>query len=289
MCIWQTLPSLQTGDRATTLVRHSFHDGGYTVQVTDMSCVWCESLNKEETIARAETLESSIDPSEDDDQYWILLRKIEGAIRGDNGTEISISGRDGRNDSLLLKVNIPLPQPLTPLKWELNLAPMRGNAIRSELFTPLLSWTYIQHQQIGELARLLAEKDNVITKVLDKVESLGMDLESIFPIAGHSKLGRRVKRREVIAEHVRGLASFSFQQWKDNFHIDNEDALSYEQLVNDAFRGSDSANLTSLGALMSRNILEGPSIGRSSAILDQTLREQPGGFQVNQFDGTTLS
>jgi hypothetical protein len=70
------------------------------------------------------------------------------------------------------------------------------------------------HQQIEQLVRELHDKDRVISKICDRLETSGNDLTTVFPGVSNVKTSRKKGQREQLAKHVKGLADFDERGWK---------------------------------------------------------------------------
>jgi len=239
--IWHPLPSSLENKSEPLLIRYSFTKDGYKVQVTDLSQVWTEELKKKQIIKRALNDDVSIDPSEDDSQFDILLQKLKDAIHGEKDTSIDIQ-RTGSGKELRIIVSSKLPHPLKPLRWTLHLVRNAEANLSTEFIMPLLRSSSLQYQRVEELARLLAEKDDAIYKMLDKVESIGVDWSALFPNVGNIRSSRREKRREYITKNVRGMQTFNKKEWVSSFTGRDIDANNLHDLIRDAFAGGSAVN-----------------------------------------------
>jgi hypothetical protein len=79
------------------LVKASFSKNGYTICLTDLSRMWVEKLDKNAIVTRARRRNCSIDPSDDTEQYGILLEKIQNVLQQRSGTDLAISSTDNGN------------------------------------------------------------------------------------------------------------------------------------------------------------------------------------------------
>ncbi|KAF2168593.1 hypothetical protein M409DRAFT_21342 [Zasmidium cellare ATCC 36951] len=194
------------------LAKTRLNKSGYEIQLTDLSRIWGEELGKEDIVKRAGDEGCSIDPSEDD-QYDILLEKIEGALRGDKGTTLSLSSQQ-RGDVLQLDLSAPLPGSLPTFVWSIRLARLPDSAVGLELVTPLVAQAARLRDQMQLLIGELSSKDHVIGKITDRLEASGNDLTAVFPGASGIKLSRKKSQRGQLAGHVKGLADFDEHTWR---------------------------------------------------------------------------
>lgn len=210
---WDILP--RTSLPATVpllLVKYKTDGAGYTIHLTDLTYIWSESLSNEQIIQRSLDEETSIEPKDDSDQLRILLAKIGDSLRGSDETSLDLLPGD---DGMHLRLNIlaHLPSPFRPLQWPIRLTPLDSEALRAEILIPLLANQQSLKKQVASLLVHIKEKDNVILKLKDKLESSGVDTTMIFPGAAVAKLGKRVLGREM-ASKVLGLAPFNEDSWR---------------------------------------------------------------------------
>lgn len=235
---WTVLP-LDAAEAPRLLVKSRFDKDGYSVQLTDLSRVWSDTLTKAEIIQRASDVGSSIDPGEDDEQFNILIRKIESALKSEKGTSLRLSSRDGPT-TLRLELSAPLPQPLPPFKWTVQLKLQPEEQVQSELLTPLILHASSLQQKIQQLVDQLHDKDRVISKICDRLETSGNDLTTVFPGASNVKTSRKKSQREQLAKHVKGLSDFDETLWRAQDHRVQDGDMNAET-VNHVFAGLPSA------------------------------------------------
>lgn len=238
---WCALPASVSKDGGPFLTRYVFGTDNYKVQITDLTHVWTEELSKRDIINRARQDETSINPSEDNNQFKIIMQKIRGAVDGDDDTSLSISSNSAAKE-LEIRLTSELPKPLHAFHWRLRPVRSQDATVSSELIIPLIRSSYVQYQRVEELSRLLADKDLAISKMLDKVESVGVDLDSIFPKMSATRTTKRDKYREIIAKNVRGMAPFEKSKWLGAFPDRGEDPPGFRELVKDAFAAADAVD-----------------------------------------------
>lgn len=275
--IWHTLPAIARTQNEPLLARWRSDKNGYSVQITNLKEIWTEVLTKDDIITRANDEGCSIDPSEDDNQYQILLSKLEDGFHGNKKSILTIDDH-AYNENIQIQVESELPRPLQPLRWTLSLIRDRVASISSDFIMPLLRSSYIQHQRVEELSRLLTEKDLAVSKLLDKVESMGVDLSSLYPNLGKSV--RRDKQREHLAKSVRGLQTFDKEDFMASFATKQADAADLNTLVHDAFAGGASMDKANPGEVAEKTG-NGAKGSRQKIARTQSSEDQNDGFQVN--------
>lgn len=212
---WDLLPrTALSSSTPPLLVKFDTNAAGYTIHVTDLSRIWSESLSNAQVVQRSLDEETSIEPKDNPDQLRVLLARIGDGIRGRDETKLSLlSGDDVKH--LRLNVSARLPSPFRPLQWPVYLTPLNAEALRAELLIPLLANQKVLRQQVASLLVHIKEKDNVIMKLTDKLESLGTDMTMVFPGAVAAKVGRRGLGREMAVALVPGLAAFDEGSWRN--------------------------------------------------------------------------
>ncbi|GBF66545.1 hypothetical protein TMEN_9265 [Trichophyton mentagrophytes] len=210
---WERLP-VYSNSYPPLLFSYEPSSEGYEVFLTDMGHVWSESLSHKEIIDRAAKDDTSIDPSQDEDQYSVLLQKINDALHGSKGTSLCLSGQ-GAGSSLRLSTITKLPKPLEPLEWTLILSKCSPSTLTRHMLVPTLqSWLGIEAQQ-QSLYQLLEEKDKIIGKLFDKIESSGLDLSTVFPGMANVRHGQ--KRGSLFSQAsklVKGVSPFDKSSWE---------------------------------------------------------------------------
>ncbi len=195
------------------LVKYEFGPSNYTVLVTDLTYIWTEHLDRNEILRRARALDPSIDPSEDADQMQQFLRNLLDSLAGTKGTSLSLS-RGDTPMQLVLNIRTPLPAPLEPLEWPISLTPAAQHLFTSEFVLPCLSLQLNAKAQIKFLLQSLKDKDHVINRLTQKVQSDGSDFSKIFPAVAVSKAANRLDSTEYCAKLVKGLGVFDEEQWR---------------------------------------------------------------------------
>ncbi|KAK5158643.1 hypothetical protein LTR04_005164 [Oleoguttula sp. CCFEE 6159] len=224
------------------LIKASPRTKGYTVHLTDLCYLWSETVSEQTVMRRAVEQGSSIDPSEDESQFGILLDKILGALRCEIGTKRELCQR-GDGSELLLELTAPLPSPLVNLQWPVYLSQVSQKKFSTDFILPLLSEAYIEKQHVSELVERLGEKDHVIAKLLDKLESSGADLTTIFPGFAGIKTLKKARQREHMARQVKGLEAFDEQTWREPSSHTSLEGLSMNKIVSRIFNSTTALGL----------------------------------------------
>lgn len=221
------------------LYSSEFKNDSYIVRLTDLSNTWVEKIDRDTIIERSKKENTSIDPSEDEDQLSIFLDKIKLGLTGGKDASLSLKVGTGiSNDlspNLLLHVKIPLPGGLKDLEWRYELALEWPKETVDRLVLPSLIALQEKREEVKELVELLGEKDAVIQKLVDTLESQGTDLGTIFhQAAGRS--GRKVDRKKA-SEKIKGLKIFDAEARKKELRSDKmEDRW---ELLNKVFSCND--------------------------------------------------
>ncbi|KAI9704952.1 MAG: hypothetical protein M1836_006732 [Candelina mexicana] len=245
---WSILPLPRSEALPLLLVKFQSEASSYTIHLTDLIYVWSETLDRRQIIRRALNDETSIDPSEGADQLKILLQKIGEALRGEQQTSLQL-GEGGKEKALLLSAVAQLPAPLRPLTWSIHLEPTSQEKMTSELIFPSLAAQLMQRCQISSLLGQIKEKDHVIGRVLDKLESSGVELSSVFPGTVGLKYGKKGSGREKAAKYVKGLGAFDEERWLNETAYSRPPLSSQQKLVQEVFATSNLMHLPQLEAI----------------------------------------
>ena len=227
---WQVL-DISVEDAPQLLLRAQLGDSGYEVELMDLSHVWRETATKQDIIQRATDAGSSIDPGQDREQFKIFLSKIEDAINGKDGTTFSLHANDNDGTTLSAEISAKLPHPLPAFAWTLQLQRLEPQYTAALLVTPLLHQASRLHQQIEQLIHELHDKDRVISKICDRLETSGNDLTTVFPGVSNVKTSRKKGQREQLAKHVKGLADFDESAWKaQHAFVESSEIMDADQM-----------------------------------------------------------
>lgn len=227
------------------IVKFRFESSGYTVFLSNASSIWSESLSHTEIISRATEEDCSITPSDDDpNQLTILLKKLEDVFHARDGATFKIDDSE-LTKQISLRTESPLPKPLPPLTWFFDLKIGPADSMRTELVLPLLTLSYTQTQHISQLTSELLEKDNAVSRILDKLDAKNIELKSIFPTVPIARTSRRDITRGDVAEHVKGLRPFDHRSWQKT--VSSGQQVDYDDLVVGAFQNASNTNITVQG------------------------------------------
>lgn len=216
------------------LVRCDSGPTSYTLHLTDLTYLWTESLDRKQIIRRALELNTSIDPSEDGSQMRLFLGHIRRSFEGSSGTSVSLAGNDSSN-KLSLMVSVTLPSPLAPLEWPVLLSPAPQDMLTSLLVIPCLTHIHSLRDQVDSLLQHIREKDNVIRKLTDRMQSDGTDLSRLFPSVASHRSGPRLSPREAASKSVKGMADFDELDWRERFSANGDAPRSIHELAKSVF------------------------------------------------------
>ena len=223
------------------LVKFHFGPSDYKVWLTDLTYIWTESLDRRQILRKALDVDTSIDPSEDSAQLRLFLSSIADALRQRPGTNVTFDQSNNINQ-LALNTLTPLPHPLRPLEWSivLKLAPQYEFA--SEFVSPLLGQQLTAKVEKISLLQQLREKDNVISKLIEKLRGDGVDLGKLFPGAVSSKSATGHTALGVVAKSIKGLQEFDQVRWEGQLAKKNEISRDICSLLPEIFDGDEKAN-----------------------------------------------
>lgn len=241
---WRNLDAV-TEITPSLLVRTQFSASGHEIALTDLSHIWQTSATKDEVVQQASEIGSSIDPGQDDEQFNIFLSKIESAITGEDGTTLELRNADKDGTFIAIDLSAKLPRPLPPFTWTLNLQLLPRQDTERLLISPLLRQASQLQQQIQQLIAELHDKDRVISKICDRLETSGNDLTTVFPGVSNIKTNRKKGQREQLAKHVKGLGDFDEAAWKAQAEARRDDGDLASAEMNDVLRGLPAVAATS--------------------------------------------
>ncbi|KAK2757041.1 hypothetical protein FQN54_005010 [Arachnomyces sp. PD_36] len=222
---WTRLTHPIQGSQPPILIKVSTNSAGYEVYLTDLGHVWTEKLNRREIIKRALTDDASIDPSEDAEQFQVLLQKIKDALHGSKGSKVTVN-KASRGHDLELVTTTKLPAPLQPLEWRFQLSQCPQNALTRHIVLPLLREERARETQLQSLMNHLKEKDWVLGKLFDKIESAGLDLGTVFPNAGGIRSAHKGMTYAQAAKAIKGVAAFDENAWRAELGVRDQDGSS---------------------------------------------------------------
>ncbi len=214
------------------LIKSEFGASSYKIWLTDLTYIWTESLDRRQIIQRAFNVETSIDPSEDASQLRLLLQSIQDALVQRSGTAMNFVRSDDPKQ-LVLRTSTRLPGPLKPLEWRMTLSSAPQSTLTTEFTIPLLSQQSIAKAEKASLLQQLRYKDNVISKLIEKMQSDGEDLSRVFPASAPGRLGTNA--RQILAKSVKGLAEFDLQGWQSRMIRDYKTLEELRDLISNTF------------------------------------------------------
>ncbi|GAM85390.1 hypothetical protein ANO11243_033970 [Dothideomycetidae sp. 11243] len=208
---WHVLPASNKG-RPSLLIKYDFHESGYDVFLTDFSRIWSEQLDYGSVLKKAEEFACDIDPSENAQQLKKLFEKVASALNGDDGTSFSVKPPDVHS-VVKLELTSPLPAPLTDVHWVISLHERPAELYREHITFPLVEKLHGKRQEIDLLQQSIREKDHVISRLLDRLESSGTDLSTVFPGTSNVKISRKTSQRTQLSRYVKGLDPVDVSNW----------------------------------------------------------------------------
>ncbi|KAM5355303.1 hypothetical protein ACJ41O_001949 [Fusarium nematophilum] len=236
---WRLLPLSSSPDLPALLVSLDIATAAYTAHITDMANMWTESLDRKAIFMRGWSENTTIDPSDTPDNMAKFLTSLSTALDssqpGHDQTSLHLvpaSSSDAGEDGLTLRITCQLPG-LQPLKWPMHLKKSPPSAIATDLVLPLIQAHLTRSVEVESLARMLGQKDTVLTKLLDKLEAMGTGLEHVFnPLSGKKKVSR-----VAAADKVPGLAPFDRRRWKSSLTYTDDGQGNTEALIQNVFGG----------------------------------------------------
>ncbi|KAL4819231.1 XRCC4-like factor-domain-containing protein [Aspergillus spinulosporus] len=245
---WNRLHLANHGEIPPLLYKYSPASTGYEFYMTDLNSIWSEHLDREAILRRAEEDNTPIDPSEDLDQFEVLLTKLQEGLQSGPGSKVSLQPRArGRDHTLELRVTSKLPAPLEPLVWKVFLSKGAQSSMTRHLLLPLIKAEAEQEARQRSLIEELNKKDWVLAKLFDKFETLGIDLTTIFPGASGIHAGRKGLTRTEMGKYIKGLAPFEEESWREEIVKSSSGSAFSTNIVAELFE--DSPNLTRLDSL----------------------------------------
>lgn len=210
--IWQRLHLSKSEELPPLLFKYTANPKGYDLYLTDLTHLWSERLNFKEILKRADEESTTIDPTEDPEQFDVLLEKIGEALQSRPGSSITV--RSGASiDSLELHVSTKLPAPLRPLKWPIYFSRDCQRLVTEHLLIPLLREEIGWESRRRSLLEQIKQKDWVLSKLFDNIETLGIDLSAVFPGITGLRGARHGTTLAQAAKLIKGVAPFDEQLW----------------------------------------------------------------------------
>lgn len=230
---WRVIAHCTLGvEKSPLLFKSETTTTEYTVYVTDLVRIWTESLKRKDIIRRALELDTSIDPSEGNDQLRLLLRTLRDVLDRQSGTSLLLTEKS--NSQITLEATASLPSPLSPLVWPFYLRSAPQDLLSSELVVPCLRDVLHSKIQVSSLLTRLREKDHVIGKLLDRLRLAGIELTTIFPSAQLQR-GSKASTDDLVVNIVKGLREFDEKVWRDKLNSSLEPDMNQEDLLRNVF------------------------------------------------------
>ncbi|KAL8840895.1 MAG: hypothetical protein Q9170_001159 [Blastenia crenularia] len=226
------------------LVKYEFGKSNYKIWLTDIQHVWAEVVGQRPLVQRAWDIDADIDPIESD-QRQMLLQRIQDSLNEVRGTKLAISRKDNLQ-GIVLTACCPLPEPLKQLRWPFYLAPTSGQTLSNELVLPLLGEQLLFRKKVTSLLASLKDKDRIISKLTDKMQAEGIELDKVFPGTTTAKSNRKGNSREDIGNLVQGLGLFNEAHWESQFAHVHEVPQSCSGILSELFSHSASLVLTKI-------------------------------------------
>ncbi|CRG90211.1 hypothetical protein PISL3812_07254 [Talaromyces islandicus] len=222
---WYRLPGSHEESIPLLLYKFIATSQGYEFYLTDLTHIWSERLEHGQILHKAEEKETSIDPSEDANQFAVFLQKIRDALGGVQSSGVDVA--PGKSDGLEITTTTELPGGLNSLQWTFVLSKEPPSEITGHLLLPLLRSEQGHRRRERELLDYLAEKDKVLFKIFDKMDA--SQLTNIFPgIAGprNAKLNT-----SGLLKHIKGASRFDESEWEKSFPGEDSDAMAVEGIT----------------------------------------------------------
>ena len=240
MSKWQRLRLPEREGLPPLLYKYSGASKGYEIYITDLTLLWSEQLSNRQIRKRADEDDTTIDPSEDSEQFKVLLQKIEEALCSSPGSSMALTS-GAKTDSLKLHLTTKLPAPLRPLKWNTYLSKEPLTAATNHLLLPLLREEKDRELHQRTLLDQLKQKDWVLGKLFDKIEVMGIELSTIFPGTSGLRGARKETSLAQAAKYIRGVAPFDEQAWLDEMSKSSPESGLTSNILKE-ISGSDSAS-----------------------------------------------
>lgn len=211
---WQRLHISDFESAPPLLFRYFVSRDEYQLYITDLTYIWSEHSTRQHILRRAAEDGATIDPSEDPEQFAVLLQKIGESLRNEPGSRTVLSPGGG-SDSLQLITSIKLPTPLQPLNWNIYLSKEPQSSSTAQLLLPLIKAKADWESRQRGLIEQLNKKDWVLTKLFDKLESMGIDISTIFPGITGFRSSHKGSMLSQAAKYIKGVAPFDEKAWLD--------------------------------------------------------------------------
>ncbi|KAM0278467.1 hypothetical protein ACHAQH_005134 [Verticillium albo-atrum] len=230
--VWHQLPASASHDVPDLLVSTEFTADSYIVRISDMANMWVEEMDRRAIYKRSLAEDTSIDPTDSPQNMQAFLSRIHSAFDASHedheDSRLGLSVADG--NVLTLKITCEVPE-LQPLVWPMSFNKCTPSQVGTKLVLPLLQTNLARIRQVNTLLEIIQQKDAVMTKLLDKLESTGTRLENIFTtLSAKQKVSRQTAETK-----VKGLAPFKPYEWRDQLATDDETPRNVTTLLKAVF------------------------------------------------------
>ena len=212
---WRVLPLAHSSSVPQLLVSIDVQASSYTIRLTDLANIWVEEMERKTICMRGWSENTVIDPSDTPENMVQFLTHLRSALDssqpGHEQTSVHLSPAsttDAGEGGLTLRITCELPG-LQPLKWPIHLKMAPASSVATGLVLPLIQAQQSCQNQLESLTTMLAQKDAVLTKLLDKLEERGVGLDSVFT----SLSSKRKVTRAAAEDKIKGLAPFDKTRW----------------------------------------------------------------------------
>ncbi|KHN94659.1 XLF/Cernunnos [Metarhizium album ARSEF 1941] len=234
---WRFLPLPVSSSIPVLLVYFETGASSYVIRVSDMANIWMESLDRKAICMRGWSENTSIDPSDTAENMTTFLSCLSKALDstrpGHDETSLTLAPGDSSSaadDGITLEITCPLPA-FQPLRWPIHLKKQPPSAVATDLVLPLIQAQFDRKTEMQSLMQKIADKDAVITKLSDKLETMGTGLEHVFTALS----GRKRITRSAAEDRVKGLAPFNERRWTTELGSDDVGPSSVNDLVQHVF------------------------------------------------------
>ncbi|KAG6059398.1 hypothetical protein E4U17_006388 [Claviceps sp. LM77 group G4] len=237
---WRPLPLPVSYGLPVLLVSADMGPSSYVVSISDMANMWSEKLDRKAICMRAWSENTSIDPSDTEENMNKFLSCLKSALDptqdGHDTTSLSLSPAtvsDTGEGGLTINVTCRL-QGFSPLRWPIHLKKLPSSAVATELVLPLIQANFDRLREVHSLTEVIKCKDSVITKMSDKLEAMGAGLEHVFTALS----GRKGVTRAAAEDRVKGVGSFNVYKWKDELDSNTSGPGGVSELIQGVFGAS---------------------------------------------------
>ncbi|QKX53544.1 uncharacterized protein TRUGW13939_00623 [Talaromyces rugulosus] len=222
---WHKLPGSHGGSLPLLLYRFITTSQDYQLYLTDLTHIWYERLGHGQILQKAEEKETSIDPSEDANQFAVFLQKIRDALEGVGSSGVDVAS--GKSDRLEITTTTELPGGLNSLQWTFALSKEPPSEVTQHLLLPLLRSEQGHRRRERELLDYLAEKDKVLSKIFDKIDA--SQLTDIFPSIASSRNAKL--KTSGLLKYIKGASRFDESEWQKTFAAEESDTVAAEDIA----------------------------------------------------------